>query len=894
MTSFTPKHYQQEVLDTITKYFHACYEHSNPDVAFYAITTELWGEGSKYNPLPGFPKDMPYFCLRVPTGGGKTWLAAKAVAIVNSDLLRVSRSLILWLVPSTAIKEQTLNSLRDGEHPYASALRDAGNASVLDLEEAKSLTKSQVLGGTVVIVSTRQAFQVENEENRKVYESNGSLMQHFNELSPDQISKLLIDDDGFYAKSLANVFRLYRPFVIVDEAHNSRTELSFETLAKFSPSGIMELTATPDMDRNPSNVLHSVSAADLKAEEMIKLPIILETEADWQRCLADALARREELQQLATSEYESGSNYLRPIILIQAEPRRSNVETRNVYAVQDELITNHRVAEKHITIATGEERGIEKLESEYDGGISNPDCPVRFVITQKALSEGWDCPFAYILVSMAELRSATAVEQILGRILRQPNAKRRSNDELNQSYAFVVSRHFEETAQSLRDRLVEGAGFERKEAKEFVRRIQPSQDQQSTLFDLPYEIPLLRSPIVIRVSEPIEQEVPEELISKVSWDSDEQAIVITAPLDEIETEKTKDLVKKPTEKEAVAQGGEISRQPELLIHPTTYETLRIPQMAIRIDDQAEIFEDPEMIDYNWDLERTNADPTENELEKLKAEQHSSSGAQIDINEEEGTISVEYLKDLQRDLGLVYKPENWDENKLAVWLCRNVPDASSPHQKKLAFITRWVHKLLEEEDYDLATLNRQKFFVRTLLERRLRNAKTAKIKNAFQQSMFGNDVDQYFEVTNQFAYEFRPDSYFPDKLYNGRFGHFEFRGHYYQSIGDFDTKEEFQCAVYLDRLAQEGRIEYWARNLVRKQICSFYLQLSDRKFYPDFICHLNNGRILVVEYKGADRWTSDKAKEDRMIGEVWEKMSDGLCRFVMVKDMDWSKIEAKLG
>ena len=63
---------------------------------------------------------------------------------------------------------------------------------------------------------------------------------------------------------------------------------------------------------------------------------------------------------------------------------------------------------------TGEERGLERVEAEYPLGLADPTCPVTFIITQKALAEGWDCPFAYCLVSMASLHSATAVEQILG------------------------------------------------------------------------------------------------------------------------------------------------------------------------------------------------------------------------------------------------------------------------------------------------------------------------------------------------------------------------------------------------------------------------------------------------------------------------------------------------
>jgi type III restriction enzyme len=118
---------------------------------------------------------------------------------------------------------------------------------------------------TLIIVATRQAFQVEDEECRKVYQSSGALMHHFEKLAAAQRNALLGDGEGVEQVkpySLANVLRLRRPFVIVDEAHNSRTELAFDMLARFRPAGVMELTATPDLERTPSNVLHSVSAAD--------------------------------------------------------------------------------------------------------------------------------------------------------------------------------------------------------------------------------------------------------------------------------------------------------------------------------------------------------------------------------------------------------------------------------------------------------------------------------------------------------------------------------------------------------------------------------------------------------------------------------------------------------
>ena len=82
------------------------------------------------------------------------------------------------------------------------------------------------------------------------------------------------------------------------------------------------------------------------------------------------------------------------------------------------------------------------------------------------------------------------------------------------------------------------------------------------------------------------------------------------------------------------------------------------------------------------------------------------------------------------------------------------------------------------------------------------------------------------------------------------------------------------------------MKYWVRNLVRKPN-SFSLQTSTGRFYPDFVCLLRDGRILVVENKGAHLW--ENAKEDREIGELWAKRSGGKCLFVMVRNGNFAEI-----
>lgn len=900
MTTFAPKTYQQQVLDSVEAYFKACHELPSPSIAFTATTERLWGRGNPYHTLAGFPPDMPYFCLRVPTGGGKTWLAAKSVALVNTHLLRTEHSVILWLVPSKPIREQTLKALKDRQHPYSAALREAGPVTVLDLEEAKSVTRATLDTSTTIIVATRQAFQVEDEESRKVYQSSGALMHHFDNLSPTQRDGLLSDGEGTERTtpcSLANVLRLRRPFVIVDEAHNSRTELAFDMLARFRPSGVMELTATPDLERTPSNVLHSVSAAELKAEEMIKLPVVLETEPNWQQCLADAIARRDALHKLADEERRCGAPYLRPLVLIQAEPRRAGVETLDVERVRNELIANHGIPASEIAVATGEEKGLEQIDATYKLGIADPACPVKFIITQKALAEGWDCPFAYILVSMASLSSATAVEQLLGRVLRQPGASHRQAKALNQSYAFVVSRNFAETAGALRDRLVAGAGFERREVAEFVTA---AKAEQARLDLEGHAGRVVVRPVAITLSEkPDLKQVPKPVRDKVSWDGKLNTLTITTPLTEDEAEVLKASVSSETAAAAIVEAAEISRTTAIEFFQTPAELgerFRVPQLALRVQGELQLFDDPEVLDYPWDLSTYDAAPTGDDITALGAGLKVSEGGEIDVDDESGKVVSRFLPDLQRDLGLVYRPEHWDEVRLATWLCRNLPEPSLTHASKQAFVAKWLTELLRREGFTLARANLQKFLIRNLLEARIRDLRRQAVGRAYQQTLFGEGAADRVAVSDRYAFEFHAQAYAPSRDYDGRFGHFDFRKHFYGRIGDFDSKEEFECACWLDIQAQQGRIQFWVRNLVRREGCSFFLQKADGRFYPDFLCQLPGdadqpGPVLAVEYKGADRW--EAATDDRMIGELWASLSGGRCRFVMVKDKRWEWIEERL-
>ena len=382
------KEYQKRALAALEKYFSECVRLTDADTAFYECTRR------SYTPVTELP-GLPYVCMRLPTGGGKTLVACHSVGIALRRFLQADHAVVLWLTPSNAIREQTLKTLKNRQHPYRQAVEsEVGSLSVLDIEDALHVTRSTLDTDTTIIVSTMQAFRVTETEGRKVYEDSGHLMDHFTGLPDEVMASIERKEDKTFDHSLANVLRVRRPVVIVDEAHNSRTDLSFETLARFNPSCIIEFTATPAREEHPSNVLHTVSAAELKAEAMIKMPIQLETRPQWKELLADAIAQRNALEKAAKAEAE----YIRPVMLLQAQPNRKGQENITVDVLEECLLQDHNIPKEQIARATGSDRDLDGVD------ILSDKCEIRYVITIEALREGWDCPFAYVLCTVAETR----------------------------------------------------------------------------------------------------------------------------------------------------------------------------------------------------------------------------------------------------------------------------------------------------------------------------------------------------------------------------------------------------------------------------------------------------------------------------------------------------------
>lgn len=397
----------------------------------------------------GTGKPVPSVCLKVPTGGGKTLLGAWGAGAIHQRYLRANHGFVLWIVPNEAIYSQTRKQLVDRDHPYRQTLDriSAAPDRVKILEKDDPLFAADMKDHLVVMLLMLQSANRETKEQLRMFRDRGNVHGFFPSEGDPQahydvlttVPNLDTYGDGrslgsLIKDSLGNVLRLVRPVVVLDEGHKAYSPLAMDTLYGFNPSFVLELSATPPAR---ANRLVDVSGTDLEREEMIKLPINLEVKAgqDWKKCLLAAWSKLTELQTHASKLQANSARYIRPILLVQVE--RTGKEQRDpkfVHALDaKEYLGKLGLSEDEIAIKTAE---VNDLREDRNQDLLSPANRVRAIITKQALQEGWDCPFAYVLCSLAASHNLNAMTQLVGRVLRQPNAQKTGVSALDECYVY--------------------------------------------------------------------------------------------------------------------------------------------------------------------------------------------------------------------------------------------------------------------------------------------------------------------------------------------------------------------------------------------------------------------------------------------------------------------------
>ena len=389
-------------------------------------------------------RPIPHACFKIPTGGGKTLLAAAALEKLNRQT-----GLTLWMTPTKAIFQQTKTALWNREHPYRQMLERASGGRVKMLEKDDPFTAADVTNYLcVMLIMLPAANRQKGREFLRMFRDSGRYPTLFPDSDDALADARLLNEypnlerasvDSPVKHSLFNVFKMLRPVVVLDEAHKAygqkrqANEEFVRSINRLNPSLVIELSATPN--RKISNLLVDISGADLKAEEMIKLPVQVTSypDIDWRHTLAEAAEKLEQLEAEAQSLGNSEGRYIRPIAVVRVQRTgKDQRDTERIHAehVREYLIQNLGVSSDSVRVksADNDELGREDLLSEFS--------QVRWIITKAALMEGWDCSFAYILVMLDNTRAQNAITQLVGRVMRQPHARRTERMALDQCYVY--------------------------------------------------------------------------------------------------------------------------------------------------------------------------------------------------------------------------------------------------------------------------------------------------------------------------------------------------------------------------------------------------------------------------------------------------------------------------
>jgi type III restriction enzyme len=432
----------------------------------------------------GAGRAIPNVCLKIPTGGGKTLLAAASVGRVFSSYLKQHTGLVLWIVPNEAIYQQTLKTLKNRDHPYRQMLNAAGAGRVKILEKTTPLSKIDTDSHLCVMLLMLASAARQSKETLRFFRDRGNVLGFVpREDDLHAHAQLLAQAPNLDAyapwgtsqeearatlgavvkSSLGNVMRLLRPMVVIDEGHHAYTENALQTIDGFNPCFMLELSATPRVNSDKgsgSNILVNVRGTDLDEAQMIKLPIHVDirVDTDWQSCLSASLQRLRGLQKEAEQLQNETNRYIRPILLVQVE--RTGKDLRDAGFIHADDVKVHLLqlglTEKQIAIKTSERNDLNAPEN-ID--LLSPQCEIRAIITKQALQEGWDCPFAYVLCALAASKDLRSMTQLVGRILRLPHVAKTGREALDACYVVCHSAKTVEVVKAIKDSLEkEGMG----------------------------------------------------------------------------------------------------------------------------------------------------------------------------------------------------------------------------------------------------------------------------------------------------------------------------------------------------------------------------------------------------------------------------------------------------
>lgn len=844
------KRYQQAVINDLTRFLALVGETGNIGAAYQRhwedkhVTVGFGGLPYYQNTVSG----VPDVCLKVPTGGGKTFIAASAVKPIFESLPFTKCKAVVWLVPSEAILAQTYNALSDSGHPYRQKINtDFSNR--VEVYNKQQLLNGQNFNPTVVneqlsiFVLSYDSFRTSIKEGRKAYQENGNLAMFAKFFNDPDI--LLADTDE---TALIQVIRYLNPVVIVDESHHATSDLSIRMLTDFNPCFILDLTATP---KPTSNVISFVDALQLKRENMVKLPVIVYNRHSYEEVYSDAIHLRDRLEAQAKAERERSGKYIRPIVLFQAQPR-NNADNATFEKIK-RYLTDIGIPSEQIAIKTADINELRNVE------LMREDCPIRYIITVNALKEGWDCPFAYILATIANRTSTVDVEQILGRVLRLPYTHKNESNVLNVSYVITSSNDFHETL----ERVIKGlnnAGFSSKDCRARDVAPTPTQTAAPVQIQLPEDegIPAID---IAAIRERLEEQ-QSQADAEDSIESDPMLAAAIQQTDDYDTALSQvnpsELDLAPMEvrsmmnvfrmNEAFAEEASALHLPQFFVPapPSLFsdsETVLLTKE--NLFDGFTLRDKDTVIDFtsvSADIRRVDLDESPEALPKAW---HLSSTDKRFFMEHFQSRPTEQRINICKDLilGRLSRINSVSDRELKDYVGR-VVDGLSP-------------ELLDD-------LQQSPFIYGDKIKKKVESLLAVHAEERF------NLMVEQGRIVCQPSYAFpetispiRSISTFPRTLY---------------------SEEEDMNGLELDvadAIANMPNVKWWHRNIANSGYCINGFITA----YPDIIVMTNSGKLVMVEPKG-DHLGNTDSRQKVAIGRVWQNLAGSSYRYYMVfRDRD---------
>lgn len=838
--------YQKQVMRDLSAYL-TCVNHGTN---LYSAWREYWFAKDVAVGLGGVPsynnsiERVPHVCMKVPTGGGKTFMACASVKRIFDAMPTGKPQVVVWLVPSDSILTQTVRNLSDVNHPYRQKLDQdfSGRVGVYTKEmllNGQNFSPDTVREMLTLCIMSYGSLRIDSKKKdvRKVYQENGNLFR-FADFFKDKEALLADTPDT----ALIQVLRHLEPVVIVDESHNAGSDLSVEMLNNLNPSFVLDLTATP---RKNSNIISYVDARELKKEHMVKLPVVVYNRTTRQSVIQDAIQLRGSIEKEAIAAEEAGGKYIRPIVLFQAQPKTS--DNSDTFDKIKALLMDMGIPEEQIAVKTS---NVDDLKGR---DLMSRDCPVRYIITVNALKEGWDCPFAYILASLANRTSTVDVEQILGRILRQPYAMQHASPLLNTSYVLTNSVDFHSTL----EKIVAGlnkAGFSRKDYRIGETIETPQAPVQPETVQT--EIPMKPTPAEDTFEDINTQEVRTAL---ESGDAAGSSVVKMVQEATQQAESYTEAVSTPDDGFMGGELGDMLKQNAM--QPYLVEevsSLRIPQFFLRsvpdlFGGEFELLE-PENLSEGFSLAGQDA--------QVHFELATGDMYRVDV-EEKGEAVPKY-KRADSELS------EYIRNRLAqlppekkIQSCTNMLCAQINRNNRYAAaeISDYVRRIVAGMTADeLAAMETAIPTYAAKIQEKVKG-----LEEAYREDQFLRWLDTGKIVCRE-SYTLRPvitpadtTDAIPKSLYEAE-------------KNDMNNGEH----ELIDAVVALGNVKWWHRIIERNDFrLNGYIN-----HYPDFMVMTNSGKLVLIEYKGDDRDNSDSERKLKL-GRKWQAQCGQNYRYFMV-------------